>query len=667
MTFEKADISFRIGVPQWISEQRFQALLSLFEKYKGVTDEIAFFTSTTHPPIPLKTMKERCEVLADRISRARKLGYRAGINILSTMGHHNENLANSLSGDYQRVTDLDGNISHGSFCVNTEPMRDVIRQTYELMAKADPDFIWIDDDIRFLWHWPVRETCFCDTCLKIFEQQTGIKHTRATLKAALNTGDPKSKLAIRKHWLQFNRNTINRLFEMIEKTVHDLKPNLALGFMTGERFYEGYDFDRWARTLAGPKQVEVMWRPGGGFYNDGNLGEMIGKAHEIGRQTAFLPEWVRSIQSEIENFPYQRLKKSAHVTTLEGAVYQAAGSTGTAFNVLTMSDEPLDEFEPLLAKIQATRPFYDLLARHIGRAAPLGVYTGWNKDTISTANLTEGEWLGGELWRLGGHYANEVFENGIPAAYLPQNACMTILTSNLTAVMSDSQIKQILSTGVYLDASALCCLNQMGYSELTGFSVERELKDDCIEQLVDHPLNGPFAGRERDARQSFYKGIASILVPQDKNAQSLSRLIDYTNREVAPCLSGIFENRLGGRVCVAGYYPWTFLQSLSKSRQIKSIFRWLAKDELSGFIGSYHKINLWIRKPEQGKVVAAMVNSSLDSAENVELLLNGCGESITVYDMECKPIKISSTGTDGGYRTFILPKISPWSMLLVTG
>ena len=47
------------------------------------------------------------EVLARRMTAARALGYRAGINILSTMGHHNENLPHSLSGDYTRVTDPD--------------------------------------------------------------------------------------------------------------------------------------------------------------------------------------------------------------------------------------------------------------------------------------------------------------------------------------------------------------------------------------------------------------------------------------------------------------------------------------------------------------------------------------------------------------------------------
>jgi len=52
--------------------------------------------------------------------------------------------------------------------------------------------------------------------------------------------------------------------------------------MSGERFYEGYDFDRWARALAGPAGAPVYWRPGGGFYEDSSTAGLAGKSHEVG-------------------------------------------------------------------------------------------------------------------------------------------------------------------------------------------------------------------------------------------------------------------------------------------------------------------------------------------------------------------------------------------------
>jgi hypothetical protein len=369
---DKASVSFRIGVPQWLPEQRFRELLALFEKHKGVTDEITFFTSATHPPLPLDEVQRRCEVLATRMAQARALGYRAGINVLATMGHHNENLPNSLVGDFTRVTDIAGGVSQGAFCPNDPKFHEYVRELYRLAAKANPDYLWVDDDVRLAGHMPVGLTCFCDHCLAIFEKESGTKYTRASLRAAGVEGPPEKHMAVRKAWLAHNRATIGRLLGLIERTVHEVKPGLPLGFMTGERFFEGYDFDHWAEALAGPQQAPVYWRPGGGFYEDSWTGGLVGKSHEIGRQVALLPPSVLSIQSEIENFPYQRLKKASHITVLEAASHLGAGCTGAAFNVLSGNDEPLDEFEPLVARIRQARPLLDLLARHLGRAGAHG-------------------------------------------------------------------------------------------------------------------------------------------------------------------------------------------------------------------------------------------------------------------------------------------------------
>ena len=57
---EKAFISFRIGVPQWMAENRYRDLLAIFEKYKGVTDEITFFTSATQLNTRLVGQTTKC-------------------------------------------------------------------------------------------------------------------------------------------------------------------------------------------------------------------------------------------------------------------------------------------------------------------------------------------------------------------------------------------------------------------------------------------------------------------------------------------------------------------------------------------------------------------------------------------------------------------------------
>ncbi|MGA2255837.1 MAG: hypothetical protein ABSG53_14420 [Thermoguttaceae bacterium] len=658
LAVEKAFISFRIGPPQWMPEDRYGELLALFEKYKGVTNEITFFTSFTHPPLPLNVVRQRCELLAKRMPQARAFGYRAGINILATIGHHEENLPNSLAGNYTNLTDIDGNLCRGSFCPNDPRVQEYVREVYQIVTAANPDYIWIDDDVRLAGHMPVYLTCFCDRCLAVFAKESGKKYTRASLKSAFLQGPPEQRVAVCRAWLNHNRATINRLFALIERTVHGAKPGLPLGFMTGDRFYEGYDFDNWAKALAGPANAPVYWRPGGGFYEDSWTAGLVGKSHDIGRQVSKLPPSILSIQSEIENFPYQRLKKAVNTTVLEAASHMGAGCTGAAFNVLSGNNEPLDEFEPMIAQLHRARPFYDLMAKHLGRAESIGLFTAWDKDSAVATEMFGGAGFFGE--------SAQVFEIGLPAAYDPKGAVVTLLFPQSLATMSKDQITKTLSSGVYTDAATLNALNQMGFQELTGLAVDGVLPIDCIEELSNHPLNAPFVGRQRDCRQSFNHAAGFALRTIDPKAQMLARLVDYGGKEKATTSMAVFENRLGGRICVAGYFPWTFLHSLSKSAQMKSIARWLSKDQLPAYVASYHKVNLWARQPPSGCLAIALVNTSFDSADDLSLALLTRADQITVYDMEGKAQVVRVAGRDGPYHQFTLPHVPSWSACLVT-
>lgn len=659
---EKASVCFRISQPIWASEARFTELLDLFDAHRGVTDEITLFTSETHPPLPLEVILERVPVLQARMASARARGYRSGVNLLATIGHHEENLANSLSGDFTPATDPSGNVCRGSICPNDPALHAYAVQVYQAIASVQPDYIWIDDDVRLWGHSPIRACCFCDRCVEIFSKETGTAFTRDSLRVALGGGTLSERLQLRRAFLQHNRDTISRLFTVIEATVRKTAPGMPLGFMTGDRFYEGYDFDTWAEVLAGPSHSPVLWRPGGGAYREDRLDDFPDKAHAMGRQVALLPQHIRVIQSEVESFPYQRLKKSIHTTAMEAAAYIAAGCTGTAFNVLSMYDEALDEYAPLVAGLKDARPFLDLLATHCGRHAPSGIHSGWVKDTSAASN-PEGEWPvdGGAP----GH-CNELWATGLPAAYAPAHAAVTAFSGDTVLALSEDEIRAALSRGVYLDGPALTRLNDLGYGELTGFAVDQILTIDCIEEMMGHPLNGEFAGRRRNGRQSFYKSAASILRPTSEGAASLSRCVDYTYGEVAPCCMGIFENKLGGRVCAAGYYPWEQLQNLSKSAQIKSVMQWLSRDSLAAHIASFHRINLWVRETAPGHYAIALLNAYADPAEAIEIVVRTQQPTLTHYDNRCAKATLSAATAPQGHARFTLPKLEPWGMALLT-
>lgn len=659
----EAFISFRIGVPLWRPEARFEEVLSLLDEHPGLADEIALFTSETHPPLPLREVAQRAEILERRMAAARKRGYAAGVNVLSTLGHHEEDLAHSLGEDYPRMTDIEGRVCRGTLCPEHERVHEYVRELYRTVALAGPDFVWVDDDVRCLGHWPICGGCFCDTCLARFAQECGREYTRETLRAAFDTGSPADRLAARRAWLAHNRGLIGRLLALIEETVHEIRPGLPLGFMTGDRFGEGYDFDAWAAVLAGPGNAEVRWRPGGGFYSDEHLDGLVAKSHTIGRQVSLLPPAVRNVQSEIENFPYQRLRKAARTTALEAASHIAAGCTGAALNVLSMYDEPLGEYRALVAELHASRGFYDLLVRTFGRQASCGVWGAWGKDSFAAHNLAAGAWMGNgdaPLWVPPGE---EMLELGVPAAYAPDAGCVVAMAGDAPMSFPEAELRRMLSGGVYLDARALCRLHERGLGGLAGFRVAGTHDADCIEVFTDHPINGPFAGRRRDGRQSFWKSRASALVPSG-GASALACLQDYAGSEICACCLGVFENELGGRVCVAGYYPWAQLSSLAKASQIKRILRWLSRDALPLYVESFHRAAVWVRRNGAGGLAFALINTSLDEARELAVMVRTDASCLRVFDWRCQETAVPACGTDGPYRRFTLPRLGPWAMIL---
>ena len=440
--------------------------------------------------------------------------------------------------------------------------------------------------------------------------------------------------------------------------------------MTGERYYEGYGFAEIADILRGDTRRNVFWRPGGGAYTDEPLYALIEKSHQIGRQLALLPPHVKLIQSEIENFPYQLLRKGPSSTALEAASHIAAGCTGAAYNILPeKSGETASDSYPLIQKLSQSQPFLNLLVKTFGRTPVSGIYTGWTIDTQAAAGLTNNNLPAGGLGKMAGNHAKEMFELGLPVSYTLEHAHAVTLSGNSVKVMSHEMIKQILSGGVYMDAKALENLNDMGYGRLTGFSVKEYLFKDCIEHFLDHPLNaGGIAGAERNGMQAFYQGDAVVIARTSPKTEILSDMRDYNGKRLSECAIGIFENELGGRICVAGYYPWELQQSATKARQIRNIFRYLSKDHLSAYIISHHRLHNWTRMLDGGRIATALINASLDELTDAVIAIRTEKENCSLFDMSCKRYKcpsVSDIVIPAGYKAFALPLIKPWQMVLV--
>ncbi len=621
--------SIRITPPNWEDEACFNGLLELLKTYDCAIRDITLFTSYTHAPLTLTELEKRLVVLKQRMAKAREAGFRAGINILATIGHHCEDLDNSLQGAYTFMTGIHGDVCKGSYCMNDQKfLEEYVVPAYTMLANTHPDFIWVDDDVRY-GHMPVGLCCFCDTCIDIFNRENGTNHTRETLKQELDDGN----IELRKAFMKKNSDAIYNLMCLIAKTVYAIDDKIQLGYMTGDRFFEGYEFARYADALSKGGKYEIMWRPGGGAYQDRSFDDITDKVACIGRQSAYLPSYVTSIQSEIENFPYDIILKTPHSNAQEVLLDIAAGCSGAALNILP-DKVTAEMFAPHLKKIAEIAPFENLLSEKIHGLSAYGVHTGW---TISShAAVPEGPYTSFSAAEEFGGFAHELLELGFPQAYRTDCAQVMLLRGKAASVMCDEEIMAILRGGVYMDADALTYLNSRGFGKYTGFAVDKAHPVDAHERLTADALNLGAVGSIRNCRQAFYPGDSFSFARTDENARILAELVDYHGNKMADCCMGVFENALGGRVCVAGYYAFQRVSFYYKAMQMKNLMQYLAGGRWLAYVKTHNRVRLWTYQGKEHNY-AVLFNVTNDAWKNAELFVDTDKEYVTVYDRHMRP------------------------------
>lgn len=570
-------LSWRIGLPQWETDDAFESLLALLDEHRSVVDEVCLFeTITHHLYIPLDDYVRRMDLAAKRLDAFRGAGIRSvGINVLCTIGHINEAWDYMPPLPFQPMVGHDGSVSTGCACPNTPEMRAYVQAKYELVAKARPDFIWVDDDIR-MHHHGVAFGCFCPTCLGVFAKRAGEPFTREELVKAFD--DPAAG-RVRELWVEQNIATIESLLADVKEAAHRVNPRIELGKMTcGAEWttYSGQAFDRWFTALGATKA-----RPGGGFYEDATPIAMFGKALSCGRQRAILPDGVPDVQYELENFPYQRLKKSATAVVDECSLALGYGLNGVAFNMLVMATSRFDNSMAWVAAIPPVRPLWEAWTAHAAGLPTAGLWPAWSPHLMARRTVRTGEsWLGGSA-RHDVSLPNVLAEIGLPlAADAP--GCGAVLCGRVAEAFSDDELKAMLAGGVLMDSIALDVLSERGLGHLAGVRLAQRLDNGLWERFTDDAMNGPAAGELRDARIEFWgdaKGMGDVLEPVASGVRVLTTIEDYFSRPRGPGMTA-FENELGGRVVVMGYAPWLFLHSVGKRLQLQNVADWISRDTM---------------------------------------------------------------------------------------
>lgn len=524
--------ALRMAHGSYWKQGEFEHNLELVAQNLDVIDEITLFTEPTHHGYqPDESVQETVSILHDRIRRYKELGVpRVGLNVLCTLGHTEDGAAIAPKADLQYMVNWDGVMSGSCLCPSDPRFTPYIIRRYKLYAGTGADFIWLDDDVRIHNHGVVRDYCFCDHCIRRYNERNGTFLSPEQVRSNF-ASDP----AFRGSWHESASATLIGLFQSIREAIHSVDPKIDIGYMAGLKA----TVPAWIEASGA-----VLARPGGGFYNDLTPMEMFTKFSQMQRCIKRYPPAIRDIQYEYESYNFLSLQKSRHISRLETELMIAAGCTGILYNRWPHTAD-------FLEMMAASAKKWDVFGDACAQSRAVGVYCDSEKAACA------------------------LMEIGIPTTPYFESACAYFILGQEWDQFSDEQIAHMLCAGVYTDAQGHMNLAKRGIAELGG-RIGQRYENGVWEHFMPHPINGDFESSERFVSLDiFHETDAYALLPED-GAETLSCL-NSAFGGLRGCSAYFYRRKDGGAIAVDGCLMPRQLASENKKRQMANLF-----DLLSG-------------------------------------------------------------------------------------
>lgn len=651
-------VSQRVHYKQICTDKAYEELVAFLEKHRNCFDELAIFDEYSHHgAVPLEDLQKNADIIAVRIADLKRRGFQnVGIDVHCTMGHIEE--GHTIFGQpFQGVVGYRGDVSGACFCNEYEDRKKFLWDKYVMYAKAKPDYIWVDDDVKYFWNG-VKFTCFCPKCMERFNRKMGTSYTRETLVAEMEKPDA---IALRAAWTQDICDRMTELYTLLRQAVDSVDPSIPLGLQTQHQGWSSYnlmDFESWFTALRSNKG-----RPGEGFYNDRNPLGVVTKALSCARQAAEYPAFVTDVQYEVENFPnYSLLQKSIRINLDEITLAIGQGMNGVLLNTFPADDVvSVRELDQLYNAYSVMRQDWDKMVAFAAGMHGWGFYPAVNRLYDTRRPLHDGESFF-KLYSGSRHGVTNTYplaRIGIPLTMEPEHACGAVFTGDLADGFTKEELLGFLKKSVILDAAAAKAFIRRGLGEYIGVQVGQEYMDGVEECFTDHPVNEGVVGHVRDVRPAFFGKGGWALIPQDPKVQVISQLHSLVGEplEAGACL---YENSLGGRVCVLGYAAFSMIDSYARLRQMRRVARWLARENLTEM--SSTNLAAQFLRTDGKNTMATLINLSLDPMEATAYSVRGAktAKCLKGGQETLLPVK-----QEDGYGVMTLPALAPYETVTV--
>ncbi len=287
----------------------------------------------------------------------------------NTLGHgavvHAQNFSHFAEEDW--VMDCDGKRLYGILCANSANAQNYTRQIAEkYIGTLQVSSYWPDDDLRLIYKG-CRDICFCDNCIKKFNEMFNYNYTRESLKNLLFGENISAE--IRKNWTIFNSHSLGEYANSFAQAVENLSSDCRLGIQAvySSWVYDGPDLLNVLKGLSGKNKKSVGIRPGACYYNDHAPAEMLEKSLAVmaeANRCATYGDLVGQICYEAENWPHVSVLKSPSSQMTECALALASGCDSLAlYYGADKNREPDENYNFYWQTLKKFHPYLEIIRR----------------------------------------------------------------------------------------------------------------------------------------------------------------------------------------------------------------------------------------------------------------------------------------------------------------
>ena len=649
-------LTWRISPRIFGDSNKWKDFLRLIDKHGDVADEVALYISDDiYPELsPLEDKAKQSESAKACFKDLRARGCTGGINVWPTLNLYE--IERVAYPQFRRMVGIDGEVIDSIACPTSKEFIKYMCEKYTIFAKSEPDFIWVDDDLRFT-HMNGSYPCFCDDCVKNFKN--GAYKSREELVKAL---EKKENRELRIAWSEYGADRLAKLCTALRAAVDKVNPNIDLGLMTvgsTHTTFSGNYIEKCMKALRSRRG-----RPGHDLYSDRALDKIMWKTLEAGRQVLEYSQTVTGIYWEEDSHPQGYLIKSFRTRRNETSLALMAGCTGIAFNHTGHDGGLFERFEREVDELHAARPRWEKFLEFSKGLSWAGMWPYYSWFLTAKAD-PDYAWLkelpfGEQNSDFNVSLPTKIGVFGVPLTADRKNACATLLSGRTLTAMTDEELKEVFSKNVYMDASALAALEDRGLSRLAGVKLNPIKYSRTPLSMTDHNFNGEFA--EYTYRISDTN--VDTLLPLEDSVEWLGYRHDKTG-EGDLCQISKYENMLGGKVIVNAYEAWEFTDTPANIYQIASIAEWFDAPVRLRYANNYHvsRVQPYIRTNGE-KAAVMLLNASLDTTNPFEIIVKGNMTQAVLLNADGSETKLTCHREDGCLCVDV-PTIDIWDIAFI--